>query len=183
MRYFIIIFTHLLLIGLMPVNAMSDTCDGTEGCSSGACCPNCQLEIKLEDVKKYCYDVGTKTVCIPKVNFPWQVSKHQKGGCDCSGCDGAGCDTCCGPDCPVPCKGAKVRCARVLKKYEYQCKRCKYKWTPNGGGCDSASCDAAAEPSSEAPQPPEPKEAAPKEAQPKKQAEKEAGLRGPNHRR
>ena len=178
MRYFIIIFANLLLIGLLPVNAMSDTCDGTEGCSSGACCPNCQLEIKLEDVKKYCYDVGTKTVCIPKVNFPWQVSKHQKGGCDCSGCDGAGCDTCCGPDCPVPCKGAKVRCARVLKKYEYQCKCCKYKWTPNGGGCDSGCCDAAAEPSSEVPQPPEPKE-----AKPKKPAEKEVDLQGRNSRR
>ena len=145
---FLILAVAFLLSALTPVTAMGAPCDGGSDCQT--CCPNCQLKISLEDVKKHCYEVECKTVCIPRVNFPWQVSKCKTGCCD-------GCCTCC----PEPCKGAKVKTVRVLKKYEYECKRCKYKWTPQccgcdqggrtNGGCAADACDQAATQSAQKP--------------------------------
>ena len=94
-------------------------CDSDSGCS--ACCPRCKLEVGTENVKRNFYEVVCKDICIPKVTFPWQkpCSDSCKGGCA-SGCC----------ECPVPCKGARIRTVKVLKKYQYECERCKYKWTP-----------------------------------------------------
>jgi hypothetical protein len=106
-------------------------CDPESGCST--CCPKCKLSVSSEEIKKHFYRVECKTICIPKVTFPWQ--KPCCIGCD-GGCDGGCCD------CPIPCKGAHLRTIKVLRKFAYQCERCKYKWTPE---CLSCDCDVRAD--------------------------------------
>jgi len=104
------------------------------------CCPckkcpscDCSLEAKMVDVEKSCFEVETKTICIPRVVFPWQ-RKKACGSCD--SCDGSGCNSCVN-------NGAKTRCIRVIKKKKYTCPECRYSWTPNTSGCCDAACDAA----------------------------------------
>ena len=104
------------------------------------CCPckkcpscDCSLEAKMVDVEKSCFEVETKTICIPRVVFPWQ-RKKACGSCD--SCDGSGCNSCVN-------NGAKTRCIRVIKKKKYTCPECRYSWTPNTSGCCDAGCDAA----------------------------------------
>jgi hypothetical protein len=85
---------------------------GCSKCSSGRCprvqCPSCEKYCKVESEivkeKKYGWDVECKPICIPKVTFPWQK--------------------CCEPKC------AKMKYVRVLKKEEYECEHCQYKFTP-----------------------------------------------------
>jgi len=104
------------------------TCD----CPTGGtdCCPKCKLEIKKEAVKKHFYTVECKTICIPKVTCPWEKSPQKV--CDGS-CDSGDCQ------CPVPCKGARTRKVKFIRKYEYECEKCKYKWTPTCRTCDCTS--------------------------------------------
>ncbi|MHB0955469.1 MAG: hypothetical protein ACYC0X_03730 [Pirellulaceae bacterium] len=72
------------------------------------CCPNChhvcQFSWEKEKVTKHCWRTECKPICIPTITFPWQ--------------DG------CAPKC------ARVKYVNVLKKHEYECERCKYKFTP-----------------------------------------------------
>lgn len=91
-------------------------------------CPNCHCELSLEKVKekKYCWDVECQAICIPKIKFPWE--------------------SCCGPP-----KCAKLKYVHVLKKIEYECEHCQYKWAPvchecgdSVGGC--THCAAASAP-------------------------------------
>jgi len=103
-------------------------CDCPVG--SPDCCPKCNLEIKKEAVKKHFYRVECKTICIPRVTCPWE--KPPQKVCDGS-CDSGDCQ------CPVPCKGARTRKVKVLLKYEYECEKCKYKWTPTCLTCDCTS--------------------------------------------
>jgi hypothetical protein len=86
------------------------------------CCHECVFSANKEKVTKSCYDVVCKDICIPRIVFPWQ-----KGCCSCAkdGKDGDGKDGCCAIH-----NGAKTKSVRVLKKYKYECGRCKYKWTP-----------------------------------------------------
>ena len=93
-------------------------------------CPKWNLEIKKEAVKKHFYRVECKTICIPRVTCPWE--KPPQKVCDGS-CDSGDCQ------CPVPCKGARTRKVKVLRKYEYECEKCKYKWTPTCLTCDCTS--------------------------------------------
>jgi hypothetical protein len=104
-------------------------CGGGHFVHCPKCHHACEFSIEPEKVTKDCYEVECKTICIPCVVFPWQKShcdhgkggKHGKGGCFAH-------------------NGAKSKCVRVLKKYEYECERCKCKWTPVGGkksGCGS----------------------------------------------
>ncbi len=104
------------------------------------CCPckscpscDCSLEAKMVDVEKSCFEVETKTICIPRVVFPWQ---RKKSCASCDSCDGRGCNNCVN-------NGAKTRCIRVIKKKKYTCPECKYSWTPNTSGCCDAGCDGA----------------------------------------
>lgn len=98
-------------------------------------CPscNCALEAKMVDVEKSCYEVETKTICIPRVVFPWQ-RKKVCGSCD--SCDGRGCTACVN-------NGATTRCIRILKKKKHTCPECQYSWTPNAAGCCNSGCDGA----------------------------------------
>ena len=108
-------------------------------------CSSCSLEAEVVDVEKKCYEVECKTICIPKVVFPWQKKKH--ASChSCDSCNGRGCTNCVH-------NGARVRKVKVLKTKKYECPECKYTWTPDenspccggscsgGCGCGGANCD------------------------------------------
>ena len=92
-------------------------------------CPNCHntctLSVEKGTVKRECYEVECKQICIPRVTFPWQ-----KKTC-CSACGGKGCrdgkSGCCAAH-----TCAKAKSVRVLKKYEYECPACKFHWIPDG---------------------------------------------------
>jgi len=81
--------------------------------------------------------VVCKDICIPRIVLPWQ-----KGRCTCGkgGKDGDGKDGCCAIH-----NGAKTKSVRVLKKYEYECGRCKYKWTPMPKGSDGKKTSGTAQ--------------------------------------
>jgi hypothetical protein len=125
----------LAFVSITGVSAWAQ-CDSDAGCPTcSACCPKCKLEVSTENVKKHFYEVVCKDICIPKVTFPWQKPR-------CDKCDG-GCDPgCC--DCPIPCKGAHIRNVKVLKKFEYVCERCKYKWTPECCNCNGNCSESPA---------------------------------------
>ena len=69
-------------------------------------CPNCYCELKCEQEAemKSCFEVECKAICIPRMCMPWEK--------------------CCKPKC------AKVKYVRTLKKVEYECHKCKYKFEP-----------------------------------------------------
>lgn len=80
------------------------SCDTQCGCVQ---CPQCEGEIcKLEldksDVKKTCFKVEQKAVCVPAVRLPWKK--------------------CCPPG------TSKTRTINVLKKHSYKCPNCAYQW-------------------------------------------------------
>lgn len=140
MRYFYVVVAAALLIASSPTfhaTAAGDAAPGGDcqaSCDCQTSCPRCNLKVSLEKIKKHCYRVGCKTVCIPRVTFPWQICKDK-------GCNRCGCTPCiC---CPNPPNGARLRTVNVLKKFEYECERCKYKWTPETDKCgcgDGSSC-------------------------------------------
>lgn len=65
---------------------------------------------------KYCWNVDTKAICIPKVRFPWEAKCCNKG---------------CGKDGCVTPKCGRTKEVNVLVKHEYECSVCKYSWDPN----------------------------------------------------
>jgi hypothetical protein len=78
-------------------------------------CPRCNVVCvpsqEIEKEKKTAFDVSCKWICVPKIHFPWEP--------------------CCKPKC------AWVRKVKVLEKIEYECPKCKYKWT---AVCNCPSC-------------------------------------------
>ena len=82
-------------------------------------CPRCHCclpEVEIEKVKKRCWEVECVAVCIPRVTFPWEYKKCGPGPC--------------GEPCCPPAKPAKTRNVHILKAVEYECRECRYKWTP-----------------------------------------------------
>lgn len=82
------------------------------GCKPAGCSPDrhcvdgCRPIVKKNDLKKTCYNIRTKTICIPPTRFPWEKSAcddlcgnkcgangscSQSGGCGSDGMCGAGC--------------------------------------------------------------------------------------------
>ncbi len=105
---------------------------------SNCCCPECghccKLDAEEVDVEKSCFDVECKTICIPRVVFPWQ-KKKARSACDaCDGCDGRGCTACVH-------NGAKTRTIKVLTTKKYKCPECKYTWSAEKKGCVTGCCD------------------------------------------
>ncbi len=88
------------------------------GCSQKVCCPH----VETEKIKKQCYEVGCKQICIPPVQ------------CPCSKCCQSGC--------------ARVKNIHVLKKREYECgEKCVVKWKlEEACGTDCNSCVPASTP-------------------------------------
>lgn len=72
--------------------AMADHCCKPAGCSPDRnCMPACKPVVKKVDITATCYNIETKTICIPPTRFPWDPSP----------CDGV-----CGNNC-----GADGKCA------------------------------------------------------------------------
>jgi hypothetical protein len=87
---------------LLSLTAAASAFDGgckPAGCSPDRnCLPGCKPVVKKVDIKKTCYNIETKTICIPPTRFPWEPSP-----CDCvcgSNCGAAGkCNGNCGASC------------------------------------------------------------------------------------
>jgi hypothetical protein len=128
MRFFVHLIVAVAVVSTASAVLAADgpkrRSDSGHGCIVRCpnCCHECVFSANKEKVTKSCYDVVCKDICIPRIVFPWQ-----KGCCSCAkgGKDGDGKDGCCAIH-----NGAKTKSVRVLKKYEYECARCKYKWTP-----------------------------------------------------
>ena len=129
------IYSMVLAIAMIATYATHANTANAQINICGRCkmCPNCDCsrEAKMVDVEKSCFEVETKTICIPRVVFPWQ---RKKAGESCDSCDGNGCNSCVN-------NGAKMRCIRVIKKKKYTCPECKYSWTPNTTGACDGACD------------------------------------------
>ncbi len=121
------------------------------GDACGLSCPKCKQEfvcqLKVEETKEshHCWDIETKTICIPPVTFPWQ-KKCNDDGCTTDGCTAGSCtagdgctDSCCKKSHSCFSKlfawmshdsCGKTRCVKSLKKRTYECPACKYTWEP-----------------------------------------------------
>ena len=103
-------------------------------------CSTCKLDAEVVDVEKKCFEVECKTICIPRIVFPWQ--KKQSSCRSCKSCDGHGCTNCIH-------NGARIRKIKVLKSKKYKCPECKYSWTPDekkpccgsSCGCGESNCE------------------------------------------
>jgi hypothetical protein len=90
---------------------------------------------------KHSWDVEAKTICIPKVRFPWEKDCGKKSG---------------GGNCPAP-KCGRTKCVNVLMKYEYECSTCKYSWDVDSYKRSKANkVPSEATPADSAPAAPEP---------------------------
>ena len=103
-------------------------CNGR--CSSEyVCCP----KAVEKEVKKSCWLVKPKLVCVPGFRWPWECLGKKNPSC------GDDCDST-KPRCGF------VRCINTLEKHEYTCKECGYEWTikrvccSNCGGNSSSCC-------------------------------------------
>ena len=118
-----------------------DTCCGKGGnnCSSSCCCDVvCCPKRVTKEVKKHCWLVEPKYVCIPGFHFPWERYRASDPNC------GDGCD-CASASCAPVC--GRVRCVNTLEKHEYQCEKCGYEWNvkcvrPSNqcGSCSDCDC-------------------------------------------
>lgn len=96
-------------------NGACGSCNSCNSCSHG--CKTCRLYVETLKQKKHCYFFECKDICIPPVRFPWQKC----------------CELKCG----------KIKTVRVLKKHNYTCEKCGYKWTVEDlcGSCNSGACE------------------------------------------
>ncbi len=121
---------------------------GKLGCINPADC-RCELTSKEVDVEKSCFEVESKTICIPKVVFPWQTghgcfglglfgcSKSACDSCDSAdGCEASGCDT-------SVHNGAFTKTVKVLSKKKYTEPGCEYKWSVKEDGSCDEGCESA----------------------------------------
>ena len=105
---------RLIAIGILLSLALLGSAVWAAG---GACakCPRCENRICVPErvtvkEKKHCWEVECKEICIPGFKGPWQ--------------------SCCEP----PACG-RVRTVKELKKVEYECERCGYRWEPACATC------------------------------------------------
>ncbi|HAH44944.1 hypothetical protein [Gimesia sp.] len=101
-------------------NGACGSCNSCNSCSHG--CKSCRLHVETLKVKKHCFNIECKEVCIPPVRFPWQKC----------------CELKCG----------KIKTVRVLKKHEYTCEKCGYKWDIENlcGACPAGNCETIVPP-------------------------------------
>lgn len=128
----------------------------TQVAYADCCCPSCgekacRLEVKTESVKKHCYKVECKEICIPKIKFCWPWQRGGKAGCGDGNCTDAGCTGDCTAasctdsgcidgncsSCRDTARCGKVKTVKVLKKVDYECKKCGYEWKIYDVGCTS----------------------------------------------
>ncbi len=109
--YLLLIFAFgfsWLMPGSTVVQVASAFGHGDCGCLCPSCGEQCYLDISEGKEKKHYWEVETKQVCIPPVNFPWHGCKKSVD--------------------QLMCTPARTRLVRVLKKKEYECPKCKYEW-------------------------------------------------------
>lgn len=94
------------------------SCGKCSCCTKAICCPKCVTE----EVKKHCWLVKPKMICIPR--FQFNLFSHHSAKADVCCGDGCTCEACCQR--PAPC--GRVRCINVLEKHEYKCEECGYEW-------------------------------------------------------
>ncbi len=110
MRWFLI---TLALVMVSSWTSVGRTGEESHGIHCPRCHEPCFPTVTKAKETKQCWEVETKTICIPKVRFPWE-----------SRC----CDKGCGNDGCVAPKGGRTKCVNVLRKHEYECSTCKYSW-------------------------------------------------------
>jgi hypothetical protein len=140
-----------LLLAAASVAQAGDGCDGKAGCGCHVSCPRCsapcELAVSKDKEEHSCWEVECKTICIPRITFPWQACHSCKGAGACDGkcgsghCMQRGKDGLC-PDvaCHLPAKCGRSKNVRVLTKHTYECSVCKYKWEPADGKCYGDKC-------------------------------------------
>lgn len=84
--------------------AVADQCCKPAGCSPNRnCLPGCKPVVKRVDMTTTCYNIETKTICIPPTRFPWDPSP-------CDGVCGINCNG--GGNCGAKsARGAAGKCA------------------------------------------------------------------------
>lgn len=96
----------------MPGSAILQTATAQDRCTESCNCPSCgeecYLDVSESKEKRHCWNIETKKVCVPPVQFYW-----------------AGCPA---PTEKLKRKPARTKTVRVLKKKEYECPKCKYEW-------------------------------------------------------
>jgi hypothetical protein len=103
------------LVGLLACSSLTlagDPGHGQHGC--GVCCPT----VKVEKVEDYCWEVRSKEICIPPVQFPWQkwFGGKGKGKGECG--------------CPEPSHHCgKTRCVKYLWQQTVEKEECVYEWS------------------------------------------------------
>lgn len=119
MRWFMIIAVFLLTNSWTSVGRTGE--DG-----HAAHCPRCRATcyptVTKGTEEKQCWEVETKTICIPKVRFPWETKCCNKG---------------CGKDGCVPPKCGRTKYVNVLVPHKYECSTCKYSWDVDGDKYDN----------------------------------------------
>ncbi len=83
------------------------------GCDRCPDCGNkvCQAEPTTVKEKKHCWEVECKDICIPRFKWWWEC-------------------------CETPPRCGQVKTVKVLKKKEYECEKCGYKWEVKTVDCD-----------------------------------------------
>lgn len=121
------------IVGLAVTWASADQW-APRGCPECGC-KTCVATPETTKVKKHCWEVECKDICIPRFRWPWE--------------------SCCEPAC------ARVKTVKVLKKKEYECEKCGYKWTvqsvcePCQDHSDKVAPQVQIDPSAQAPYPPQ----------------------------
>jgi hypothetical protein len=97
----LVILTAVFLSFATAASAFDGGCKPA-GCNPNRdCLPGCQPVVKKVDIKKTCYNIETKTICILPTRFPWESSP----------CDGV-CGGNCGPNCSCAANGnCGAKCA------------------------------------------------------------------------
>lgn len=105
-----------LYLVLAVLIALSTAFSGAvAGIIQGKHCPNCHHSVchpvpEMTKEKQHCWKVECKEICIPAIKWPWS------------------------PCCEPP-RCGKVKMVKVLKKVEYECERCGYKWEISSPNC------------------------------------------------
>ena len=140
MRFHLLAFTVLVVAA--PLLTMAG--DGKHGMvHCPRCSEPCYATVTKGTETKHCWNVECKTICIPRVTFPWET--HSKA---CGKSKGNGCD------CPEPTKCGRTKTVRVLVKHEYECSVCEYSWNPSSFKGNGSKSNAAPVLQDDVPPPP-----------------------------